>query len=355
MLEITKAIKAGNLSATVSKYNLKQTQHKTFPNLVSLCYEHTKSPNNKTTSECRGIVIDQFTGEVACYPFFRFHDKPENLKINFETAKFVEKIDGSIMATYVYDGKLQVASKSQPDGSGRYSKDTDETMAELFFKHCPITIGENVGKTIIWEFKHPYSFLTQSNDVTVTKIGERDMATMRESFVIADDYKTFKNQAELDNYLQNLDPTISEGLICITGNFDEFGNIVRYKCKSPQFEKISNLRTMAYDDESKRLNRKWLFEIACVNSHTSFLEIPKYQKFKTEYLEILQVIETAKSKLNKLVAENKHLHIADIAKKFQGNQLAINTIINSIKKPENTVDKFIATCKISDLIKFTFE
>jgi hypothetical protein len=276
----------------VAKYNLIAKPHSTIQNLWCLVYDQLKTPKNKFTNECRSLVIDKITNKVVSYPFYRFGELEavDFGKIDFANSIFTEKIDGSLIHVYLYNGIMYAASKSMANAIGGI-RNFDKNVSEYFFDNIKISKEDVEGKTLIFEFKHPYSFLTQSKEVSITKIGERCLKTMKETPIEYKDAKKFKNAKELQDYIYNLDPTVSEGLICVTNKFDEFGNIVRYKIKSPQFELISQLRcndakTPEAQSTDDQLNKKWLIEIRKYNEHKTFLQIEKYAKFADYYKKI---------------------------------------------------------------------
>lgn len=328
----------------VEKYNLIAKPHSTIPNLWCLVYDQLNTPKNKTTNECRSLVIDRVSNKVVSYPFYRFGEleAKDFDKIDFENSIFLEKIDGSLIHVYLYDGVMYAASKSMANAIGGI-KNFDKNVSEYFFDNIKIEKEDVKDKTLIFEFKHPYSFLTQSNEVSITKIGERCLKTMKET-QIEYNSKKFKNAKELQDYIFNLDPTVSEGLICVTNKFDEFGNIVRYKIKSPQFELISQLRcndakTPDAQITDNRLNTKWLFEIRKYNEHKTFLSIEKYSKFANEY-------EKIDNKMKLFVADLKNADkqlescqtIQDVLKLGEKvSQYAIQKFKNIV----NSIDEFI--------------
>ena len=153
----------------------------------------------------------------------------------------------------------------------------------------------------ILEFKFPSKthHLIPCDNYNITLIGIRNSKTLKEENIDIESpfnfLKKFKfnNIDELNNYIINLDPIKSEGLVYCSNNTDLIGNYTRFKIKTPQFELISLLRTLKQEDSNKekeriRLNTKWLKEISLYNYHTSFLELDKFNSFKEEYLKMLE-------------------------------------------------------------------
>jgi RNA ligase len=87
--------------------------HPEFSNLVILNYTENATYEkrwNDITLSCRGLIIDEVTGEVVARPFpkfFNYGELPEYEEdIPFhETPEFTEKLDGSLGISYKVDGK----------------------------------------------------------------------------------------------------------------------------------------------------------------------------------------------------------------------------------------------------------
>src|SRR6185312_8924249 len=103
-------------------YGIDFNQHKTYPNLYSLKYNMIESPmGERIVQECRGIVLDAADNwNVVARPFDKFFNVGEGhaAKIDWNTAKVQEKLDGSLMIMYHYGDDWQVASSGTPDASG---------------------------------------------------------------------------------------------------------------------------------------------------------------------------------------------------------------------------------------------
>jgi hypothetical protein len=307
MLLTQQAIKNMGFEKFVSQYKLIAKEHPSEKGVYCLVYDQLNTPKNNTTNECRSLIIDTNTNTVVSYPLKRFFDGDKKTKINFKTAIFVEKEDGSLMHTYDYNSNWYVSSKSNADANGGI-RGSDRTLNEYFFETLNKTnfdFSKNIGKTLIWEFKYPETGLVVCKEPSVTLIGERCLKTLKET-VVVNNGRQFTSHEELAKYLEDLDPIKSEGLICITDAFDEFGNIIRYKYKSPQFEIITNLRpytanTPEKQIENNRLNLKWLKTIRSINTHKSFLDLPKYQPLVEMYESVCQRYDKAYSELESVL------------------------------------------------------
>lgn len=305
-MNIYKAIESnGNsIEKFAKKYNL---SYKTDGNLVSLCYDQILTPKSDITNECRGIVLDSETKEVVCYPYYRFGDyNSKTDKLDFENGLFYEKIDGSICTLYYYNKKWNVATKKTPTAYATVDLETTKTIAEYFLEVFGSTKGLDTRFCYITEFKFPsktHHFIP-CNKPTITLTGVRNMNTMEEvspshfsnQFDILQGQK-FENENQLLDYIYNLDPIVSEGLVYVNKKVVKNGNFQRFKIKSPQFDLISLLSTVPKEEREKeiernRLNTKRLKNICKYNKHRTFLDYYPYTVFKEEVRKIDASIDT---------------------------------------------------------------
>ena len=344
-------MKINNISELVEKYSLNVN---TDENLVSLCYNQIKTPNNDETSIYRGIVIDIDTGNVVCYPFYRFNDyDTKKNKLDLVNGKFYLKIDGSLVTLYNYKGVWKVSTKGTPTGKGRVEKDNDLTISQYYFDVLGDTSELNPDYYYITEFKFPsksHHFIP-CNTPVITLIGVRDSATMKElPLDMFKDLKcfnhlvpiTFNSEKDLYDNIYNLNPYYDEGYVYVSNELDINGNYTRYKIKSPQFDLLSNLRKGDnINDESKRLNLVWLKKICIVNKHRDFLI--KYPMFVDIVKEIDNSINLVRKEFNSSINLSKQELIqANISQMVKGY------LILNIDKPKD-IDTFIRNIDVRNL------
>ena len=94
-----------------------RTSHK--GNLVCFKYGIEADFSNPLVCEARGIIIDVKHQTVVCRPFDKFFNVQEQYAadIDWDTAKVLEKIDGSLIKLYNYNGKWVFATSSTCDAS----------------------------------------------------------------------------------------------------------------------------------------------------------------------------------------------------------------------------------------------
>ena len=102
--------------------------------LASFNYNHSADFHDPVVREARGIIIDLKNEKVVCFPFRKFGNYMEEYvdSIDWSTAKAQEKVDGSIMKAYFYDGKWCIASNATIDAFDAPAGTSDKTFGELF-------------------------------------------------------------------------------------------------------------------------------------------------------------------------------------------------------------------------------
>lgn len=82
--------------------------------LLVLNYDQIESPKNEITNECRGLILSSDFKVVsrAFDRFFNYGEQPETQKhLNFKKAVAFDKIDGSLIKIYYYNGKWEIATR----------------------------------------------------------------------------------------------------------------------------------------------------------------------------------------------------------------------------------------------------
>ena len=122
MLQTQQFLQKNGLTELCEKYALKANRHERFPNLVLLKYNQIFSPMAEPiVQQCRGLIVDEADDwTIVSHPFDKFFNAGEAnaAEIDWKTARVFEKLDGSLMSLYFYDGAWQVASSGRPDAGG---------------------------------------------------------------------------------------------------------------------------------------------------------------------------------------------------------------------------------------------
>lgn len=127
----------GSLKELTEKYAIKIKRHSIYPNLCQAKYDQIASPmGDPIVQSCRGIILNETQDwDIVARPFDKFFNEGEGhaAKIDWNTARVQEKLDGSLAIVYFYRGTWHMATSGTPDGSGQVGSH-GMTFSELFWK-----------------------------------------------------------------------------------------------------------------------------------------------------------------------------------------------------------------------------
>lgn len=259
--------------------------------------------NEQICRECRGLVIDKNTYEPVALSFYKFFNVQEEFAdtIDWESAKVLEKIDGSKMMVWYDDYKdiWRISTSSQLDASNAPVADFGITFKDLFDRALlnytfpnSATLYDCLDKGICYTFE----LVTPESRVVVPYkkdalylIGARDTNSFEELDPIALELsKYFKvpKQFKLSNLKDCLNKVEHMG-------YDEEGFVVvdkywkRVKIKSPAYVAAHYLKNNGVNSRSRILS------IIEKNEQSEFLGLfPEYtdlfNEIETRYKDIKQ-------------------------------------------------------------------
>ncbi len=178
----------GTPEQLTAQYAIKVKPHRQWPELLGLYYNQVHSPMHlRLVQECRGLILNSADdwNVVAC-PFFKFFNlgEPNAAKMDWSTAQFQHKLDGSLMTLYYYKG-WQVASNGTPDASGEVSGKRGTRFSDLFWE-----VWKALGYTLprpeptcsyMFELMTPYNrVVVRHSENMLALIGCRDNHTLQE-------------------------------------------------------------------------------------------------------------------------------------------------------------------------------
>ena len=245
-------LEGATLADLKGRYGIDAKRHNTYPNLVQLKYSMIGSPmDNPIVQESRGIILDEHNQwRVVSWPFKKFFNYGEGLAadIDWNTARVQEKLDGSMMSIYFWDGQWHVASSGLPDASGAV-QGTNWTFAELFWNtwkkqgfKMPSTAS--FGTTFIFEIMSPYNRIVVSQAVSrLALIGTRSIwsgaeAPIRHTIAynpVREFALTSIEEALLT--FEKMDPLTQEGYVIVDSNFN------RVKVKHPGYIALHHMKS----------------------------------------------------------------------------------------------------------------
>lgn len=122
----------------LEKTKAKAKYDEEYPNLLLLNYCQIESPKDcDLTKQCRGLIVDMDDNwKIISYAYDRFFNVGEvhAADIDWDTAKVYEKLDGSLITMYAYDGKWRVATRGNPGAAGPVYGSEGKTFADLFWQ-----------------------------------------------------------------------------------------------------------------------------------------------------------------------------------------------------------------------------
>lgn len=170
---------------TSSPYNL---SIKRDGKLILFKYNQINSDfNEEICCEARGLILEEGTWKVVRMAFKKFFNLGESFaaKIDWDSAVANEKLDGSIISVFYYDGKWRIATNSTIDafkaelaGVGPY-----KNFGELFESVLPLSTFANYNKHRCWTFElvSPYNkVVIDYPETKVYLLSVRDMDSLEE-------------------------------------------------------------------------------------------------------------------------------------------------------------------------------
>lgn len=329
-MKLIEYLKNNGIEKLVSDYHVRATYSTKYSELVCLCYDHTNTPKNEITNECRGIILNKDTFEIIAYPFTRFSDYNPKGKQNFDFDNFsaYEKVDGSLITMYYYAGVWNIGTKGTPDAHG-FIRGLDTTYNEYFWQVWD-KLGYELPEsgfdyfTYIFEFKFPSEsqFITECKKPTITLIGcrslfgpfpEVDLKSKKwnwdippyKNWITAQKYEI--GIGDLVNKSYYLNPFKSEGYVLVDSKFN------RLKLKSPAYDLIlllksefqSEFQSEEKIEEVRNHNKRILIKIskyfAPNKSEVSFQWFYNYN-YK-QFIGILEWRELTAFELNRALSE----------------------------------------------------
>lgn len=297
-MELQDYLRQYGLESLCYTYHIKVSRHHKYPHLISLKYSQIESPlGEKIVQQCRGIILDSDRDwQIISYPYNKFFNYGEiqAVPIDWNSAKVYEKLDGSLMTLYFYDGEWQVQSSGTPDASGEVNG-FGFSFAELFWRvwqELGYQLPQERDRCFMFELMTPYNrIVVKQRDHQIVLHGTRNIKSLLEDepHLWADRYGwqlapsyPLTSWKEVIAAAECLDPMASEGYIICDANFN------RVKVKSPQYVAISHLR--------EGFSTRRMIEIILANEGEEFLSyFPEwteiYQQIKERYQALISEIE----------------------------------------------------------------
>lgn len=244
--------KEGSLVALEQLYKIKAKRHPVYPHLVQLKYSQIDSPMGEPiVQQCRGIILNaEQDWAVVARPMDKFfnHGEGHAAPINWGRAVVQEKLDGSMLFLYYYEGDWHVATTGMPDAGGEVNG-FGFTFAELFWKtfhdsNYVVPGNLHASTTFMFELTTPYNRMVVAyEECDLTLIGLRNNWSGFESPVqyhLAYDAVKSRKLHTIDEVIgtfDTMDPLIQEGYVIVDDKFN------RIKVKHPGYVALHHMRS----------------------------------------------------------------------------------------------------------------
>ena len=257
-LSIVTYIKTYGLNKAVKDFKLKM---KDYGYKILLKYDQIESDMSfQEVQECRGLILEKDTWRVFSLAFKKFFNSAEGhaSKIDWNSAKILNKYDGSCMSVY-WDWvveKFFVSTTGMGEGEGEVNNIIESSFADLFWKTIKDVYNLdnnnfNKGYSYVFELMTIENHVVKiHNNPSVTLLTIRDLKTLKElsyeevriiseklSIPHAEAFDLdFKNPYLLAKTLDGL-PFDFEGYVVVDGDFN------RIKIKNPAYLSAHHLKS----------------------------------------------------------------------------------------------------------------
>lgn len=219
MLKIQSFLRSGGTFETLKeKYgvNNKVSDDK---KLVIFNYDQIDSPKYvELVEECRGLVLENNTWNVVAKAMTRFYNYGERKSFDgtfkIEKSKILEKLDGSLILLYYYDGSWRVNTRNS-FGDGQVNSLTNLSWRELFLS----TINQEKLQDLDVTYTYVFELCSIYNKVVVHHIEPKSyILTIINNITVE----------ELDNEQISRYASLLECGLPLSFNFTDIDSLVKY-------------------------------------------------------------------------------------------------------------------------------
>jgi T4 RnlA family RNA ligase len=190
MLAIQKYIIENGIEKTIADFKLKT---RVYDNKILLKYDQLVSPTLMALPEmqdCRGLILEIGTWKVMSMSFRKFFNSEEGNahKIDWNTARVLEKVDGSMMQVYWDWHKKEwfAGTTGTAEGEGEVNNKLGTTFNQLFWKTVKEKYNFNIAQLgkdycFIFELTTPYNIVVKPHgESSVNLLTVRNINTLEE-------------------------------------------------------------------------------------------------------------------------------------------------------------------------------
>jgi hypothetical protein len=314
-------------------------------------YNQIESPMaHPIVQEARGVILDKNDNwKVVTFPFKKFFNYEEGhaAAIDWTTARALEKVDGTCICLYYYEGKWCVQTLGRIEADGEVNQILKMTFSDLFFKYfCVTDFPFCSDYTYTFELATPFNrIVTRYDDVKIALLSIRHRLTLEETHLDDPIYteicsrvkgvslpKSFPMQSLKDvvDLARSL-PQLDEGYVVVDAAFN------RIKVKNPSYVAIAHLK------ESMLSSIRGLVAIALTNEGDEFLTY--FPEYREKYEMITDEMLKIKEKLTNLYKETKDIVVQkDFALSLQASKLPFIHVLFSLRSGKiKSIDEGFST------------
>ena len=363
-MELINYLKLNGLEKLQQEFKIKATFSQKYPQLVCLKYNQIDSPmKEKVVQQCRGIILDTADDwNIVSYPYDKFFNYGEGDGVNFyhekidwDSARVYEKLDGSLMTLYFYAGEWCVQSSSNPDAAGRVNG-FDFSFADLFWQVWE-ELGYEFPDEDAWNkgirfqgWCYMFELITRFNRIVIPSEqnrlvlhGVRDLATKQEFSIDQKRYFGYElvKQYPLSSWESVLQSSKeiaameSEGYVVCDKLFN------RIKVKSPTYCALHHLKHSA--------SPLRMLQVVVSNEDSEFLAyfpelLGEFTEIKNQYQKLVDSITEVWLNV-KDIADQKQFALAVKDFSFAGSLFQLR------KDPNKSVSSLLAETRIEYIKK----
>jgi hypothetical protein len=259
MLAIQEYIIKHGLDKTINDFSLK---FRDYPSKILLKYDQLVSPTLMAMPEmqdCRGLILEKGTWKVLSLAFRKFFNSEEGnaSKIDWNTAKIYEKMDGTMIQVYYdwYDMTWYAGTTGTANGEGEVNNKNGTTFNDLFWDtvNNKYTFNEcllNKDLIYVFELCTPYNIVVKPhgessatllavrNKETLIELSGKDLEMVAISIGIPLVKSFDLNASNVGHLLKTFEgmPWSEEGYVVRDGNDN------RVKVKNPAYVAVHHLK-----------------------------------------------------------------------------------------------------------------
>jgi hypothetical protein len=199
--------------------------------------------SNVIVQECRGLILKKPDYKPVCVPFYKFFNYGESNahNLDWESAKFEEKIDGSLIKMWHNNGVWHISTNGKIDAAcaeienliNTPFKNFKDLFMDAWKRECVNEVDLNQDYTYMFELTSPHNrVVTPHEDIKIRHIGTRNNKTLKE---LEEDISIekpkkypFKSLEDCLSVSKSL-PYDEEGYIVVDKHYN------RVKIKSPSY------------------------------------------------------------------------------------------------------------------------